>query len=161
MSIVLINNNQEDLILIPNEAIRVRVIANSNDDEDIKIKEKLKDIININVEKILKNVKNITDARKKINSNLENIHKIVEKSLKEMKYDKTYNISYGLNYFPKKEFKGTIYDEGYYESLVVTLGEGKGKNYWCVLYPPLCLIDEDKNDYEYRSYIKDIIEKYF
>lgn len=160
MTVILINKNQKDLIFIPNEAIRVRVIANSNSKEDIEVKEKLKDVIKINVEKILKDVKTITDARKVINNNLESINKIVGNSLKKMKYDKNFNINYGLNYFPEKEFKGTLYNEGYYESLVVTLGEGKGKNYWCVLYPPLCLIDEEQENYEYRSYIKDTIEKY-
>ena len=73
-----------------------------------------------------------------------------------------YNINYGLNYFPKKEYKGITYKEGYYESLVVTIGDGKGDNWWCVLFPPFCLIENDKKtDVEYRLYIKDMLEKYF
>ena len=52
--------------------------------------------------------------------------------------------------------------EGYYESLVVTIGDGKGDNWWCVLFPPFCLIENDKKtDVEYRLYIKDMLEKYF
>ena len=56
--------------------------------------------------------------------------------------------------------KGVKYNSGLYESLVITLGEGHGPNYWCVLYPPLCSIDTNKEEVEYRSYIKDLIDKY-
>ena len=160
MSIILILNNKEEMILIPNEAIRVRIIANSNNNKDIEVKEKLKEVLNKNVEKILKDSKTINDARQNIVKNLENINIIVEKELKKNNYEKEYNINYGLNYFPEKEFKGIKYKNGYYESLVITLGEGKGNNYWCVLYPPLCSIDEQKENKEYRLFIKDILNKY-
>lgn len=70
-----------------------------------------------------------------------------------------YKINYGMNYFPSKSYRGIVYPSGKYESLVITLGSGFGDNWWCVLYPPLCLIDEDMDtsDVVYRSYIKDIL----
>ena len=77
-------------------------------------------------------------------------------------YKMDYNINFGYNYFPAKQFKGHTYEEGYYESLVVTLGEGKGANWWCVLFPPLCLIEASEEDYDeitYTSYIKELIAK--
>ena len=73
-------------------------------------------------------------------------------------YTNDYNIKYGLNYFPEKKYKNVIYPEGNYESLVITLGEGVGENWWCVLYPPLCLIDEENDNIEYDLYIKKIFE---
>ena len=161
MSIILIINNKEEYILIPNEAIRVRVIANSNSEYDIKVKEELKDKLNNYVNKLINNINNIDDAREAIKSNLNNIHNYVDKSLKKLNYSKSYSLNYGLNYFPEKIFKGIKYNSGLYESLVVTLGEGNGPNYWCVLYPPICLIDNNKKDVEYRSFIKDIILNYF
>ena len=160
MSLLLIFNNKEEYILIPNEAIRVRVIANSNNEEDIQVKERLKDKLNKELQDILKNITNINEARKKISSSLDFINNFVDKSLKELNYDKKYSINYGLNYFPEKVFKGLVYSEGLYESLVVTLGEGKGPNYWCVLYPPLCLIDSNNEENDYRFFIKEIIDKY-
>ena len=65
-------------------------------------------------------------------------------------------------YFPKKEYKGVEYNEGNYESLVITLGEGKGDNWWCVLFPPLCLIDaeEQTSDVEYKFLVKEIIKHF-
>ena len=160
MSIVLIINNKEEYVLIPNEAIRVRVIANSNSDYDIKVKEELKDKLNNMINNLIKNINKISEVRKIITNNLNNIHNFVDKNLKDINYSNSFNINYGLNLFPEKEYKGIKYDSGLYESLVVTLGEGKGPNYWCVLYPPICTIDTNKDDIEYRSFIIDIIDKY-
>ena len=71
---------------------------------------------------------------------------------------------YGLNPFPAKSYKGVKYKAGEYESLVITLGEGKGDNWWCVLFPPLCMLEAEdqtqKSNLEYKSYIKEIIDKY-
>ena len=77
-------------------------------------------------------------------------------------YQVQYDISYGDNFFPSKTYKGIKYPAGYYNSLVITLGQGLGENFWCVMYPPLCLIDENKNstDIEYKSYVKDVLLKY-
>jgi stage II sporulation protein R len=69
-----------------------------------------------------------------------------------------------MNYFPRKEYKDVIYEEGEYESLVVEIGDAKGDNFWCVLFPPLCLLEgeeENKESIKYTSFIKEIIDKYF
>ena len=68
-----------------------------------------------------------------------------------------------MNYFPEKEYKGVVYEEGEYESLVITLGNGLGENFWCVLFPPLCLLDteEEPENVEYTSFVKEVIDKYF
>ena len=72
-------------------------------------------------------------------------------------------IKYGFNHFPKKKYKGVTYKEGNYESLVITLGSGNGDNFWCVLLPPLCLLEGDDNsssNIEYKFFVKDLIDKY-
>ena len=78
-------------------------------------------------------------------------------------YNIPYDINYGNNYFPEKKYKGVTYKEGNYESLVVTLGNGKGDNWWCVMFPPLCLMDTEEQNLsnaEYHFWIKDIFDKY-
>ena len=76
-------------------------------------------------------------------------------------YNLPYSINFGLNYFPEKEYKGIVYEEGYYESLLITLGEGKGNNWWCVLFPPLCLLEAEENtEVEYTSLVGELLEKY-
>ena len=90
----------------------------------------------------------------------------VETILKEEdQQDTEVKLNYGQNYFPEKVYGGVIYKEGYYESLVVTLGDGQGKNWWCVLFPPLCSVEaeskEQASEVEYKFFVKDLITKYF
>lgn len=148
-------------IEIPEDAIRIRVVPNSNSDYDQKIKGKVRDELQTSMYDLLKDSKNSNDAREIIENNLETIKNNIGEVLEREKYDKNYNINFGLNYFPEKEYKGVSYEEGYYESLLVTLGEGKGDNWWCVLFPPLCLIEaEESTDVEYKSIVKELLEKY-
>lgn len=75
-------------------------------------------------------------------------------------YKIPYSLNLGQNYFPEKNYKGVTYDAGYYESLVITLGSGLGDNWWCVLYPPLCLIETEPNldNITFKSYIKEYLD---
>ena len=143
--------------------IRIRVIANSNSEYDQKVKMSVSNEISKNLYNLLKDENNINKARKIIKNNLANIDDIVNNLLTNEKY--SYNINYGMNEFPEKEYNGKIYKEGKYESLLVTLGQGNGDNWWCILFPPLCLIeakDEEKNEtIEYKSFFKEIIDKIF
>ena len=88
----------------------------------------------------------------------------VKSTLKALNQKESFKINYGMNYFPEKIYKGVKYEEGEYESLVIELGDGLGDNFWCVLFPPLCLLEgeeQTKTDVEYTSFIKEIINKYF
>ena len=134
------------------EMIRFRIIANSNSIEDQKLKKKVLKEVSKNI--INKNIKTIDEERKFIKSNIP----LIEEDVKKNTLD--YKINYGKNYFPTKKYNEKIYPEGYYESLVITLGDGSGENFWCILFPPLCMIDEDEN-IEYKSFIKEAINKYF
>lgn len=159
----IINNSSVESIVIPNEAIRVRIIANSNSKEDIEVKEKLKEDIEPTIYNLLKDITDLDLAREIIKSNINNIDVEIRKSLKKQNNDISFKVNYGLNYFPQKEFKGVIYEEGYYESLVITLGKGEGNNWWCVLYPPLCMLEVEeieKTDIEYQSFVGEMINKY-
>ena len=153
--IILVGLNEKEKIIIPKNSIRFRVIANSNNKEDQKLKLSVKSDVEKELYKLLNNVDTVESARKVIAHNLNKVDEILKK------YSVTYDISYGNNYFPIKNYKGINYKEGNYESLVITLGEGLGENWWCVLFPPLCLLDEDKNvdETNYELYAKKIINK--
>lgn len=148
--------NEEKKILIPENSIRFRVIANSNKEEDQNLKMEIKNEVEKELYKLIGTSKTIEDARNRISNNLSTVDNILKK------YNIHYDISYGNNFFPKKEYKGVSYDEGEYESLVITLGEGLGKNWWCVLFPPLCLLDSQENltNVEYKLYANKIINKF-
>lgn len=154
----------EDEIVIPDSAIRLRVIANSNSDYDQSIKKKVREEVQDEMYNLLKDTTNIDIARNTISNNLNILNNRVDNVLKTNNYNNSYNINFGYNYFPSKEYKGLTYKEGMYESLVVTLGSGKGDNWWCVLFPPFCLIEAEENEsseVEYKWKIKEIIDKYF
>lgn len=151
----LVNGKEE--YIIPDSAIRLRVIANSNTFEDQATKMEIKQ----NIETILKDdligVANKNSAKETIQN------KIPEMKTMLNNYNIKYKVNYGQNYFPKKTYKGVEYPEGNYESLVVTLGNGAGENWWCVLFPPLCLMDAEESnvsDVDYRFFVKDLFEKY-
>ena len=153
VSLVLIFKSGEKEILIPNEAIRFRVIANSDTLEDQNKKMVIKEKIEKEVYELIKGDSKTSEVK----DNIDNIRKIVDK------YDINYDINYGENYFPAKNYKGVIYKPGNYESLVITLGEGKGNNFWCVLFPPLCLLDNEKSDVgevEYKFFVKQLLDKF-
>lgn len=162
--IVGIINNKSEEVIIPKEAIRFRVIANSNNEKDQETKIFVRDSIQKHLYEDLKMSSNVVEARKKVNENMNKYNEIVKSSLDTINSDETYKVNYGNNYFPEKKYKGVTYKEGYYESLVVTLGNGNGDNWWCVLFPPLCLLEaeeSEKETVEYKFFIKELIDKYF
>lgn len=153
ITIMFISTNKEEIV-IPNESIRLRIIASSSSLEDQNIKYKIKeDIINNFMSKVLSN------TYSKTSSNIKNNLPLLDEIIK--KYNVEYKINYGDNYFPDKTYKGIKYNHGIYNSLVITLGKGLGNNFWCVMYPPLCLIDDNNsNNIEYKFLAKEILLKY-
>lgn len=124
--------------VIPKESIRFRIIAEDNSEEAQRQKWELTNEITPILTDIMLRSDNINMTRENINNSLD----LIDNKLKTKGID--YNISFGQNYFPKKVYNNITYDEGEYESLVITLGSGKGNNWWCVMFPPLCFVDEQK-----------------
>lgn len=149
--------NKQDNIIIPKEAIRIRVISNSNDNLDILEKTKVRKKVEKELYSLLKDVKNIDEARSIIQNNLDNLNIVIDETT-----NKDYTVNFGINHFPNKVYKGVMYEEGDYESVVITLGNGEGSNFWCVLFPPLCLLDENDTteDVDYKFFVKELIDKY-
>lgn len=159
----MIQKCEVEAIQIPASAIRLRVIPNSNSIYDQEIKMQVKKTLEQNTYALLENAKNITDARNIVEANLEKIKNDIEDTLDKENYQEGYKINFGQNYFPEKTFKGITYEEGNYESLVVTLGKGEGDNWWCVLFPPLCLLEAEESeadDVEYTFFVKELLEKF-
>ncbi len=162
--ILILSAGKNETITIPKEAIRFRVIASSNEEKDQQLKKQITANIYQEFSKLTYNDKSLDSARNMIKNQVPMVDDIVKKTLQSANLKKKYDVNYGLNYFPEKEYKGVIYPEGEYESLVVTLGDGLGENFWCVLFPPLCLLEakeEDTSDVKYTSFIKEVLEKYF
>ncbi len=162
--IMLVYNNEKnkETVKIPDSAIRFRILANSNSPRDQRIKEEVRDKMQKELYQLLENSKSTKQARNLIINNMDNFNSLLENEMKDKEY--SYTIDYGMHTFPEKTYKGITYEAGEYESLLVTLGEGSGDNWWCVLFPPLCVMEAEETNtskIEYKSFIKEIIEKYF
>lgn len=161
-SFLIYNTIKEQEIIIPDTSIRLRVIPNSNSILDQNMKNKVKQYLEKNTYTLLENANDISTARKIINDNVSDLDIAISDIFKENNYNMKYDINFGYNYFPEKEYRKVKYKEGYYESIVITIGEGKGDNWWCILFPNLCLVDlENISDVEYKSWIEEKINKIF
>ena len=161
--LVYVNVNADEIV-IPSSAIRFRVIANSNSIYDQKIKMYVKDYVDNYLGSMLVGIDDIEDAKNIIEGELKNLKIGIEKILDNNNYDGDFVISYGKNFFPDKLYKGIRYKSGNYDSLVIIIGEGEGDNWWCVLFPPLCLLESKNNELEsvdYQFFVKELIDKIF
>ena len=154
--------NSSDIIVIPDSAIRLRILANSNTLNDQNMKMKVKSLVEKEIYNLLKEIDDIDLARETLSNNIVNIKKGIEQLFDEEGYNKDFNIKMGMNYFPEKEYKEIVYEAGEYESLLIEIGSGEGENFWCVLFPPLCLMEsESADDAIYKFWAKEWIDKIF
>ena len=123
--------------------IRFHVIANSDSDEDQELKLKVRDAVIEYLQPKLSKSKNISQSEEIIKNEYDQIEKLSENIIKENGY--TYDIKVGIEYsnFPTKQYSSVVLPAGEYKALKIVIGEGTGKNWWCVMFPPLCFIDEE------------------
>jgi len=149
----------KDYVIIPSTSIRLRVIAASNSVNDQNDKIIVKSALESTIKKMNLS-KNYGEVDEYISKNKDSIDASIRNIVDTKERNIPFTSNYGYNYFPEKEWNGVIYPSGVYKSYVVTIGSGEGDNWWCVLYPPICLLDDDNDKYEYRSIIKEIITQY-
>ncbi|WP_044749341.1 stage II sporulation protein R [Bacillus alveayuensis] len=135
------NAGANEAVVIPDEAIRLRILANSDSAQDQKLKRKVRDAVNEEINKWVADLTSFAEAKEVIRSRLDEIEHIVANVLKEENSSQTYKVEFGKVNFPTKLYGNYIYPAGQYEAILITLGEGQGANWWCVLFPPLCFLD--------------------
>ncbi len=128
-------------VVIPEEAIRLRILANSDSEQDQALKRKIRDEVNKEITVWVEKLTSIEAARELIQSRLPEIEKIVQSVLAKENQEQKFSVDFDNVSFPTKMYGSYIYPAGEYEAILITLGEGKGANWWCVLFPPLCFLD--------------------
>ncbi|MCV9885807.1 stage II sporulation protein R [Metabacillus halosaccharovorans] len=153
--------SSQEPVVIPDEAIRLRILANSDSDEDQALKRKVRDEVNKEITTWVEKLTSVEAAEELIQSRLPEIEAIVEDVLEQENIQQSYSVEFDQNVnFPTKLYGSYIYPAGEYNAILISLGEAKGANWWCVLFPPLCFLDfsngeavqaedtETKNDQE-------------
>lgn len=131
----------DEPLVIPNEAIRLRILANSDNESDQAIKRLVRDAVNAEITKWVAELTSVDEARKLIRSRLPEIQKIAEAVVEREQSTQSVKAEFGKVDFPTKLYGQFLYPAGEYEAILITLGEGDGANWWCVLFPPLCFLD--------------------
>ena len=123
--------------------IRLHVIANSDSEEDQELKLKVRDEI-IKKTKSLQESQSIEDSREYLQTHLNDMEETANKVIEENGKSYKAEANLGIRWIPEKTYGDMYFPAGNYEALNLTLGRGEGQNWWCVLFPPLCLIEEDE-----------------
>ena len=124
-----------------NEVLRLHILANSNSQADQDLKLVLRDGIWQFISKLVNEAATMQEARSIISENLPVIENIANQII--IKNHSRYNVSANLTNlnFPLMSYAGIIFPQGRYEALQIVVGSGQGDNWWCVMFPPMCLME--------------------
>ena len=132
------NRLQEDLA---RQIIRFHVRANSDSERDQQLKLKVKDRVVEYMSPLLENSESIEESKEILSQSVDTIKEIAVQALNEEGADNSVNVYFEESYFPMKSYADVTFPPGVYEAFRIDIGDSLGKNWWCVLYPPLCFVD--------------------
>lgn len=141
---------------IADNVVRLHIVANSDKPEDQELKLKVRDAILAHMNEKYPDGADRKEAAEYLKSSLPLIRQIASDVMKENGSDESVNVKYGVYAFPTKDYGGLALPAGMYEAVRVELGEAKGQNWWCIMFPPLCVADASslKLDEEAMSRLK-------
>jgi len=126
---------------IANSVFRLHVLANSNSQEDQNLKYKVRDDLLQYMNKICKDCKTKQEAISLVEEHQEEFKQIAIDTIQKEGFSYDVNINIGNFEFPTKNYGDISLPAGFYDALRVEIGEAKGQNWWCVMFPPLCFVD--------------------
>lgn len=126
---------------IPADAIRLRILANSDSIADQALKRKVRDAVAKHIHQWVKDYETKEEAAKVIEEKIPEIQAVIQDVMNERNQVQPFTIELTPTEFPTKLYGNQLYEAGTYDSLKIVLGEGAGANWWCVLFPPLCFLD--------------------
>lgn len=126
---------------LSNNFFRLHILANSDSEFDQALKLKIRDNIIKYMELQDFSGSSKEDIINSVKANLEKYQEIAEETIKDTGYNYSVTVNVGNFYFPTKEYGNISLPSGYYDGLKIEIGEAKGQNWWCSLFPPLCFVD--------------------
>jgi stage II sporulation protein R len=149
------NNQDEDKIRtlnydeVKDSLIRFHVIANSDNEEDQNLKLKVKNKVIDYLYPYLNDSQSLDESRQIIKDRMEEVKKLAEEVIKDNNYEYGIQVELSRENFPDKSYGNITLPQGNYEAFRIIIGDGQGRNWWCVMFPPLCFVDESKAEVEY------------
>ena len=140
---------------IREEVLRLHVIANSDEDYDQELKLKVRDAVLMSGEAVFSGSEDIISAESEIADKREVILYSAVETVRNLGYDYDVKIELARSYFPTRTYDNLTLPAGYYKAVRVIIGEGKGKNWWCIMFPPLCLPSATKKDEIISDFLTD------
>ncbi len=124
--------------------IRLHVIANSDSRQDQALKLQVKDRVVALMRQELRGVQDLDQAKNRTRGCLPLIQREVQAEVRKQGYDYPVRVSMGQYEFPTRFYGNLVFPQGRYEAVKVIIGDGQGRNWWCVLFPPLCLVSSQE-----------------
>jgi stage II sporulation protein R len=143
---------------IATEYLRIHIRADSNDARAQAVKYAVKDAVVNYLAPFIAECDTREKAEKTLSSCMSGVESVANKVLEANGFTYKSNAQIKTEKFPTRFYKNLCLESGEYRALIINLGSGKGDNWWCVVYPPLCFTGE-KVSYIYRSKIKDLIDE--
>jgi stage II sporulation protein R len=124
---------------IYSNVLRLHVIANSDSEDDQNLKLLVRDAVLAEAQILLCDVYDRAKAEETVMQNIDILRSVAEKTVLDNGYDYPVAIELGKEEYPTKNYESCSFPAGEYTSLRILIGEAAGQNWWCVLFPPLCL----------------------
>lgn len=146
---------------VDKEYLRIHIRANSNLQTDQVVKYRIKDAVVEVLTPLVAECNCFEDVKVVINNNLNLIDSVADKVLAQNNFNYKAKSKLAVEEFPTRNYNEFVLESGYYDALIVELGEAKGDNWWCVVYPPLCFVSTNSgSNVVYRSRILDMINSF-
>lgn len=140
------------------EYVRIHIRANSDSEIDQSIKYEVRDLVVSYLTPYLENVETKEEATKVIENQKTAVKRLIDGLLIRKSFAYSSNVRINNEYFPTRKYEQETLSAGYYDAVIVELGNAEGANWWCVVYPPLCFGGEKV---KYRSIIVETLEELF
>lgn len=137
--------------------IRLHIVANSDSDSDQALKYRVRNAVIAYMNEQMDKLEGKADARVYVNKHLHELEKVANNVIQAEGFQETARVSFGKFPFPTKQYENMALPAGYYDAVKIDIGKAEGQNWWCIMFPPLCFIDDTQGEMEeeYMNVLKE------
>ena len=140
---------------ISNDVFRLHILANSDSDYDQSVKLKVRDRVLEYSKSLFESASSKDEAESLISQNLDNITRVAQNELQNLGCDQNVKAEIKKMYFTTRHYDAYTLPSGMYDALRITIGSGKGHNWWCVMYPSICISAASEQDEKAKQALDD------